>query len=168
MIETPRLIIRPYTLDDFQPYYAMLSDPAVYERLESGPLFEENSWSRMLFLIGHWHCFGYSIFAVCDRLTGEYVGETGLAVRRRGLGPDLDYDEAAWTFIHAVHGKGMALEAAKAIHDWHEAKYQRRRTVCMISPGNRPSIRLAEKLGYRPYGQGSFHGTAITKFERTL
>jgi len=36
----------------------------------------------------------------------------------------------------------------------------------MISPDNAPSVRLAERVGYRPYAEADYKGSAVTLFER--
>lgn len=166
MIETTRLLLRPYALDDFRPYHAMLQEPAVYRHLDA-PMPEQDAWFRILRWAGHWHLLGYGLFAVLDRATGQFVGETGLGAFHRGLGSDFDGDdEAAWVFSGAVHGTGTALEAAQAAHDWYDANRGRDRTVCIIDPDNIASIRLAEKLGYRPYGEAAVKGRPVIKFQR--
>src|SRR3546814_6980936 len=64
-------------------------------------------------LVGHQSLFGYGIFAVFDKVTGEYLGETGIGQFYREVHPDFDgVDEASWTFIGRCHGGGYALEAA--------------------------------------------------------
>ena len=36
----------------------------------------------------------------------------------------------------------------------------------MISPDNAASIRLAERVGYRPYGHADYKDSIVTLFER--
>ena len=37
----------------------------------------------------------------------------------------------------------------------------------MIDPENGPSLRVAEKLGYSPFGRGEYNSEAVILFERT-
>src|ERR1700756_281884 len=119
MIETERLILRPYTLDDFQSYCSMTSDPAVYRFLAGEALSQEDTWNKLLRYAGHWTLLGYGVFAVQDKGTGRYLGETGLADFHRGLGHHFDgSDEAVWVFTSSAHGQGIGWEAAHAAHNW--------------------------------------------------
>ncbi|WP_395336532.1 GNAT family N-acetyltransferase [Novosphingobium sp. BL-8H] len=46
------------------------------------------------------------------------------------------------------HGRGYASEAGRAAQAWFDAT-QAKLTACLIAPANIPSLRLAERLGYR-------------------
>jgi len=36
----------------------------------------------------------------------------------------------------------------------------------MISPENAPSVRLAERVGYRPYARADYKGSTVDLYER--
>jgi RimJ/RimL family protein N-acetyltransferase len=36
----------------------------------------------------------------------------------------------------------------------------------MISPENAPSVRLAERVGYRPYARADYKGSIVDLYER--
>ena len=46
-----------------------------------------------------------------------------------------------------AQGQGLGLEAAQAAHDWFD-RVVVGRTVCMITPDNEGSLRIAQTLGY--------------------
>jgi RimJ/RimL family protein N-acetyltransferase len=169
MIETARLMLRPSTLEDYEPYAAMVAEPEVYRYASAAPMSREDAWHRILSRTGHWAALGYGLFAVIDRQSGAFVGETGLGKFRRGLGPDFDADdEAAWVFTGTVHGKGIAQEAARAALGWYDRTRQQRRSVCIIRPENEASLRLAAKLGYRPYDERTYRDRPILFLERII
>lgn len=169
MIETPRLTLRQHTEADFPAYHAMNVDPRVIEYVAAGkPLSEEDSWNRLMRNAGFWPILGYGLVAVVEKATQDYVGLTGLARFHRGLGEDFDpYPEAAWSNVSTRHGKGYATEAALAVHDWFQAIHGPMRTVCIIDAENAPSLRVAEKIGYRPYGETTYKEKRVIKFERS-
>lgn len=149
MLDTPRLTLRPYGAGDFESYMAMTAEPEVFRFLSGKPLTEKEAWSRLLMYVGHWSAFGYGFFAVFEKSTGNYLGETGLARFRRGIGTTFDeLDEAGWIFSCRAQGRGIAYEAALAAHQWHEQR-RPRTTFCLISVDNAWSFRLADKLGYK-------------------
>jgi len=83
------------------------------------------------------------------------------------MGEGFDgFDEAAWFIAAGCHGQGYGFEAASAAHDWYGSRTARQRTVCMIDPGNTPSINLAEKLGYKVFREGSYKDNPVIMFER--
>lgn len=166
MIETERLFLRPYVRGDYEPYFAMTAEPAVLH-WSAGPLTRQQAWQRLIRLAGHQSLFGYGIFAVLDKVTGEYLGETGIGQFYREVHSDFDgVDEASWTFVGRCHGGGFALEAASPAHSWYYKEIGNARTVCMITPTNIPSLRLAEKLGYRLFARAAFNDTDMMLFER--
>jgi RimJ/RimL family protein N-acetyltransferase len=166
VIETDRLTLRPYRPEDFAPYFAMVSDPA-WDTPSGQPISREEAWRRLMSCAGYWALFGYGIFALIERATGQYVGETGLWDAHRDMGEGFDgYDEAGWSFVPRLHGRGYGFEAADAAHRWYAGTVRRSRTVCMINPANLPSVGLARKLGYREFREGLYKGRAVVMFER--
>lgn len=145
----------------------MCSDLKVMHFLGGKPLSPEDAWNRVMRYAGHWSLLDYGIFAVIEKETGRYIGETGLADCHRGLGEDFDRsDEAAWVFSGDAQGRGYAIEAAKAAHGWYGTQRDRARTVCLIHPDNHLSLKLADKLGYRVFGEQSYKGYPTLMLER--
>lgn len=167
MIETQRLLLRPHTLADFEPWCAMFSDPEIFRYIGGGVLSREDRWNRLLRYAGHWTLLGYGMFAVFDKATGEIVGEVGLADFHRELGERFDgYPEAGWIMARATHGRGIASEAVAAAHDWMAREHAPARTVCIIHPDNAASLRLAAKLGYAPFDMGTYKDRPCVMLER--
>ena len=160
MIQTERLILRPYQVADYDAYAAMVADPVVV-RHAGAPMSGEEAWMRLLRFIGHWSVFGYGLFAVLERASGQYLGETGFMDFRREVVPRIEpLPEAAWVFTSAAHGRGYAYEAASAAHHWMADTHAPPATQRIISPANLGSIRLAEKLHYRLRDQPNDRGAA--------
>ena len=168
MIETDRLLLRPYREEDFDDLFAMNSDIRILKYLGNKPSTREETWMRLLRNVGHWSLKGFGAFAVFEKTTGRFVGNTGLAHHQRGLGEQFDpFPEAGWVLAHWSHGNGYATEAALAAHRWFDAREEAQRTVCMIDPENTPSLHVAEKLGYRPFGRGEYRNDAVILFARS-
>lgn len=167
MIETDRLTLRPYLLDDYKPYLAMCSETEVVRFLGARPLSPEEAWHRVMRYAGHWSLLGYGIFAVIDRASGDYIGETGIADFHRGLGEDFDRPgEASWVFTSRVHGLGYASEAAHAAHRWYNDSKCQNRTVCLVHPENYSSLKLAARLGYVSFGERNYKEQRMVMLER--
>jgi RimJ/RimL family protein N-acetyltransferase len=167
MIETDRLILTRPSLADLDESYAMTSDAVVTEFIGGKPASREDAWNKLLRNIGHWNAFGYGIFTVRERNGGGFVGEVGLAHFSRGLGESFDpFPEAAWVLATSCHGKGYATEAVGAAHEWMTRTHQPTRTVCIIHPDNKASIRVAAKLGYIGFGAAHYRGASPIMFQR--
>lgn len=166
-VETARLILRPYEERDFDALWALSAHPATFRFSERGPMSSDEAWSRLLRHVGHWALAGYGVFAVEEKETGRFIGEAGLCDFRRGLGPKFDgVPEMTWSIAAELQGLGLATEAAEAALLWTEARVPARRTVCLIHEKNLASLRVAEKLGYRPFERGSYKGYASVLLER--
>ncbi|GAA4771723.1 GNAT family N-acetyltransferase [Stakelama sediminis] len=169
MIETDRLILRRETAQDHDAITALWADTRVTHFIGGTPQSAEQSWQRLLRHAGHWALFDYGIFAAINRETGQFVGEVGLAHFKRGLGDEFDNSpEAAWVIHPDFHGKGFAVEAMQAAQHWFDATHGTGRSVCIIDPDNIPSVRLAERLGYRPFDTRRYHDKPVTLFERVV
>ena len=124
--------------------------PQVTRFIGGRPSTQEEAWGRLLRYIGHWSLLGFGYWAVEEKATGRFIGETGFAEGKREIEPSLiGIPEAGWALSPQVHGKGYATEAVRAVIAWGERHFGPVRTACIIAPENTPSIRVAEKCGYR-------------------
>jgi RimJ/RimL family protein N-acetyltransferase len=166
VLETARLKLRPYSIQDFDPYFGMVSDQEVIRFISATPVSREDAWSRLMKHIGHWTAFGFGVFAVEERATGRFLGEVGIVNSRRGLGLGFDHTpEAGWVFTREASGQGLAFEAATAACCWFASIEGGIRTVCLIAPANLRSLRLAERLGYRLFAEGIYKGENVLMLE---
>ena len=141
-LETPRLVLRPFTLDDAPFALRLLNEPSFLEHigdkgvrdlegargyLETGP---RASYAR----------HGHGLLAVDLKATGETVGMCGLLKR-----DTLDDADLGYAFLPEAWGQGYALEAARAVLE----DAGRARILAIVSQANTASIRLLEKLAFR-------------------
>ncbi|MET0527088.1 MAG: GNAT family N-acetyltransferase [Microvirga sp.] len=85
------------------------------------------------------------------------LGEVGAAFYRRGVDPVLDrVPEASWLFSSQYRGSGFAFEAMSGLLRWVERGTSHDRVACLIEPINLPSLKLAERLGFRPVKDVSY------------
>lgn len=117
---------------------------------------------------GSWLLYGYGGFIVRLRDNGEVIGNCGVFHSWRGLGADFDDSpEAGWILRHDQVGRGIGYEAMTASLGWFDRAHGPRRVVCMISPANEPSVRLAAKLGFAPMRDAVLpDGETVRLFER--
>jgi len=166
IIQTERLTLTPLSLADMDDLLTLWRDEN-FTRFTSGRILtEEEIWIRLLRDIGHWSAMGFGNWAIRLSETGQHVGSVGLFDYRRSLEPPFDAPEVGWGLRSDFHGKGLAAEALTAALAWSDQNIAKVRTVCMISPQNQPSIRLALRSGFRPYAQGEYSGSVVDLYER--
>lgn len=167
-IDTERLCLRGHRREDFGDSAAMWADPLVTRHIGGRPFSKEESWSRLLRYVGHWSVLGFGYWAVSDKATGQFVGEVGFGDFRRDITPSLDgTPEAGWVLTPSAHGKGFATEAMRGALAWFDARPGSARSVCLIDPGNEPSIRVAKKCGFAEAQRTTYKGEPTLLFERT-
>lgn len=114
MIETERLLLREMNHGDFDALYRILSDSDIMQHYPY--TFDEN---RVRGWIDRneerYRTFGFGLWAVCLKETGEMIGDCGLTMQMINgqIKPEIGYH------IRADHQrKGYAREAASAVRDW--------------------------------------------------
>jgi RimJ/RimL family protein N-acetyltransferase len=168
VIDTERLVMRGPRLVDFDDSAALWGDPDITRYIGGRPQSREEAWTRFLRAIGHWALMGFGYWVVRERDTGRFVGEVGFADFRREMDPTIEGSpEVGWVLARHAHGKGYATEAVRAALAWGAATFgPDQRMVCIIGPGNRPSIRVAEKVGFSRVADGTYRGEPILMFVR--
>ena len=114
VIETERLLLREMTEDDFSALYKVLADSDIMKHYPY--VFDEDrvrNW--ILRNIERYRVYGFGLWAVCLKATGEMIGDCGLTMQliNGEIKPEIGYH---------IRGdkqrKGYAKEAAIAVRDW--------------------------------------------------
>ena len=166
-LTTDRLFLRAHRKSDLADSFAMWSNPDVVRYIGGRISTEEEVWARLLRYSGHWPIMGYGYWLVTERESGRFVGEVGFADFRREMTPSIaGTPESGWALVPWAHGRGYASEALAAGLRWLDGELGKVRTVCIIDAGNKPSIRVAEKAGYRFLTETKLKGEPTQLFER--
>ena len=166
LIETPRLILRQNRLSDLDERVAITADPD-FMRFVGGTYDRQENFARILRYLGHWVAFGFGFFAVEEKASGRHVGNVGMARFEREMGPDFDTaPEAGWLIAQWAEGKGYATEGMVAAMDWYARTFEPERMVCVVDPDNAGSLRVAAKLGFRPFREAVSRGAPVVLHER--
>ncbi len=139
--QTPRLFLRQWSEKYFDHYARIYSDEA-QARFIGGRMDRPSAWRRMAAEAGHWVLRGFGTWAVVEKATGAFVGSIGLW-QPEGW-PEL---EMGYWLVPEARGTGYASEAgAESLHFAFDALHAST-VVSYIDPTNKPSIRVAERLG---------------------
>jgi RimJ/RimL family protein N-acetyltransferase len=140
-LETERLRLRGWRDEDFEPLCRMMADGEVM-RFIGGVHSRMDTWRVMAFFVGHWVLRGHGFWVVERKADGAFLGRVGLW-RPEGW-PGL---EVGWALDRPYWGEGYATEAAKASLDYGFRNHAVPQLISPIDPDNRPSQRVAERLG---------------------
>jgi RimJ/RimL family protein N-acetyltransferase len=150
VLETERLVLRQWSLADFDDFAAMSADPQVMQFLavDGKPDSRFGSWRSLCGMVGHWQLRGFGMFAVIERATGAFVGRAGPWQPEEW--PDF---EIGWALRSEYWGRGYATEAAKRCIAYAFTELERSHISSFIAPENTRSIRVAERAGERFEGE---------------
>jgi RimJ/RimL family protein N-acetyltransferase len=153
-LQTERLRLRMFREEDLDAYAAICADPEVMHYLGDGkPLSRGEAWRQMAMILGHWQLRGFGLWAVEERATGVLIGRLGFFEPEGWPGFEL-----GWMLGRAWWGRGYATEGAGRALAHAFTDMGRERVISLIRPDNRPSIRVAERLGERREGQTNLFG----------
>lgn len=168
ILETERLLLRPHVTQDFDAMLAMNTHPDMFRYIGGSPPTREETWLRLLRFIGLWPALGFGFFAVTDKITGEFLGEAGLADFHRDIEPSLEgFAEAGWVFAKKAHGKGLASEAVKAVFEWYSKQPVQLPLTAIIHAENAASIRLAVRFDFEEFARTTYKGAPTIVFRRS-
>jgi RimJ/RimL family protein N-acetyltransferase len=151
--ESARLTFRDMVPDDLDDMARLLGDPEVMTYYPRPKTLDEAAqwimWNRGLYRT---HGYGLWLLTMPD---GSFVGDCGLTPQVVDGVTEL---EVGYHVLPALQGRGYATEAAAASRDFARDVLGATRLIAMIHPGNRPSQRVAEKIGLRPEKHALVHG----------
>jgi RimJ/RimL family protein N-acetyltransferase len=131
-------------MTDLDDMAALLGDPRVME-FYPAPKDRDEAAAWIDWNVCNYAEHGFGLWAV-DTHDGEFIGDCGLTWQTVNGTPHL---EVGYHVKAAAQGKGCATEAALACRDHAHRLALAQHLVAIIHQGNRPSQRVAEKLGMR-------------------
>ena len=158
-IETERLIIREMTEHDFDALYCVLADSDIMRHYPY--TFDEarvRGWIKRN--IERYHVFGFGLWAVCLKETGEMIGDCGLTMQliNGQIKPEIGYHVRA-----DQQRKGYAKEAAIAVRDWTFQNTPFQVVYSYMKHTNEPSARTAMAYGCKQVDEFQDEVNDITK-----
>ncbi len=143
VLETERLRLRPWRLEDFDAYAAFVSDGCMLQfSVSDGPLNRQQAWTAFCSKAGEWCLRSYGTFVIEEKDGKGPAGYAGL-----WHPADLDEPELCWSLFQGFHGKGYATEAAMAARNWASCKLGLPPLMSFVHPKNVASRKVAERLG---------------------
>ena len=164
IIETERLKLRELTLDDTDKLALVISDPQSM-KFYPHPFSREEVEHWIKWNIENYKKYGFGLWAVIEKESGEFIGDCGITMQQVDLGfiqnpkngrvkalseacldrPYL-FHEIGYHLRKEYRGKGYATEAARACSDFAKSRGVKQ-IISYMKSDNLPSRHVAERNG---------------------
>lgn len=161
-IETERLFLREMSPQDFNALYAVLADSDIMQHYPYN--FDEarvRGWIERN--IERYRIFGFGLWAVCLKASGEMIGDCGITMQMIGnvIKPEIGYH-----IRKDQQRKGYAREAAIAVRDWTFRNTPFQEIYSYMKYTNEPSFKCAISWGCTQVDEFKDDTNEITKVYR--
>lgn len=162
---TERTIIREMTADDLPAMYELYSDEAVAKWVEPLYEYEKELEFTKAYIENVYSFYGYGLWLVFDRKTGELIGRAGISVR------EID-GEKRCELGYIIRGdrqrQGMGFEVSTAVMEYAAYCLMIDELWLCIEKDNTASIGLGKKLGFTLYGSSVCDGKDCCLYRKKL
>jgi len=139
--------MRPMTLDDLDPFHAVVGDP-ISMRFYARPFDREMTRKWIEWVQERYERDGFGLLAVIEQATGEMIGDCGPMIQEVDR---RSWVELGWHIRRDRQGLGFATEAGAACRDEAWRVLDAQRLISLIRPENVPSWSVARRLGFAPW-----------------
>jgi RimJ/RimL family protein N-acetyltransferase len=155
ILDTGRLILRRFTLDDLPAFFQLGSRPEIIRYAQSTPLasLEEARAFMLAAPFQDYSTYGYGRFACVWKESGQVIGFSGLKYV-----PEIGDTELGYRFLPEFWGMGLATEAGRASIEFARSDLGLERLVAMVHPDNVASASVLTKLGFAVEKQLRYSG----------
>ena len=114
MIETERLMLREYSMDDLDALFEIVGDEETMRHYPA-PFSREKAKGWIEWNIRNYETYGFGLWAVVLKETCTFIGDCGVTIQNIN-GSDLP--EIGYHINKRFWRQGFAREAAGAVRDW--------------------------------------------------
>ena len=160
-LETERLRIRLFRLEDAERLHTVFGDPEVMARIQAGPSPSlEVTRQRLATIMEHQDKNGFSLWALIGKGSEVLIGVCGL-ILVEWRGPEV---ELAYEIGRGFWGKGYATEAAKACLKFGFENLKLSCIIALTDADHFASRRVIEKIGMKNDGITHYYGRSLVQY----
>ncbi|MBE9139534.1 GNAT family N-acetyltransferase [Nodosilinea sp. LEGE 07088] len=157
-LETQRLILRDFTLEDVPQLAPILSDPRVMKFSPKGVLSTAETQEKIEEFIALYQSHGFGKWAVIFKQTNQLIGYCGIALEHID---GINEPEIGYRLEPAFWGQGLATEAAKPAINYGLDQLQLPYLLGIVEPANTASVKILKKLGLEYDRNTVLHGSEV-------
>ena len=144
VLETRRLILRDYKLQDLSHYFKLKSCNDIWNYSTFIPINTEDQAKEMLeLLIDERKSGKYTFMALFEKETNEFLGEAGII----SYNSYANRCEVGYNLLPKYWNKGYATEVTKALVKFAFDSLKVERIEALVILNNTPSCKVLEKSG---------------------
>lgn len=145
---TPRLVLRPYAMDDIEDWLAIEHDESVRDALGWPRRTTRDAVAHLRARTHHTTLVhAGDLLVLATEYRGHAIGD--VSVHLRTIAASTRSVEIGWLLRSEFRGEGLATEAADAMLWVAFEQIEANLVTAVISDRNEPSARLALRLGFR-------------------
>lgn len=164
ILQTKRCIVQEFSMEWLPDLFALYEGEGMTDYIEPLYDYEKEKEYQKAYIENMYRFYGYGMWIVREKETGNLIGRAGLEYRG-----DLDGKvELGYVIGTPYQGKGYATEVCLAILKYAREELMIEDVCCIIETGNKKSIRLAKKLGFRREKKLVMDGRKMIKYVKHL
>lgn len=162
IIETERIFLRPFCIDDIAPFATICANPNVMRYIGDGkPVSLDIIAEKISEWIALYEKQKYGLMALVIKETNKLIGFCGLIHQRVD---EFEYIELGYRLEEAYWGKGIATEAAKSVKDYAFNVLDIPMLISIIHHQNDASKQVAQKVGMQLMKKTYFNTILVDVF----
>ncbi len=144
IIETERIILREFTLDDVDAVFEYGSSDIINKYTGDVSLKDKDEAKNIIenVIFKDYKSYGYGRWAVVFKKTNQVIGFAGLKYL-----PEFNETDIGFRFLPEYWNKGIATEISKEIIKYGFEKLNLNRIIGIADPKNIGSCKVLEKIG---------------------
>lgn len=164
ILETERCALRETVEEDVDAFYGIYREPSITRYMED--LFpdrdQEIAYTRE-YRENVYEFYGFGIWTVRLKETGEVIGRAGLSYRE-------GFDEPELGFVIGLpwQRRGIGEEVCRAVLSFGRKELGFETVIAFAEPENQTSLRLLERLGFTPAGRELLRGREHIQYRAEL
>lgn len=145
ILETDRCYLRELSINDIDALFELYGKKGITDYLEPLYPYEEEKEYQVNYIKYMYHYYNYGMWLVYLKESNELIGRAGIENQNYCQEGEV---EMGYVISPEYQRQGFATEICEAIIDYAISEFDVKKINCLIDSDNKPSILLAQKLGF--------------------
>jgi len=143
VLETERLYLREFSIDDAQNLFELNTDPEVLEFTGDSPFSNIKESEQFIHAYNAYQVTGYGRWAVIRKSDKQFLGWCGLKYH-----PLQKYTDLGFRFFKTFWNQGFATESSRGVIEYAFTDLGLDNLVARVESENKSSVAVLNKLGF--------------------